>query len=59
MLTAMDLIKRLFGNEVPPVAAARSLGLTLTDRITPLKQLFMERALGLSDDLPPLARPLR
>jgi 2-polyprenylphenol 6-hydroxylase len=59
MLTAMDLIKRLFGNEVPPVAAARSLGLTLTDRIAPLKQLFMERALGLSDDLPPLARPLR
>jgi hypothetical protein len=33
--------------------------LTLTDRIAPLKQLFMERALGLSDDLPPLARPLR
>jgi 2-octaprenylphenol hydroxylase len=58
MLAAMDLIKRTFSNEVPPVAAVRSLGLTLTDRIGPLKALFMERALGLGSDLPPLARPL-
>lgn len=57
MLAAMDLIKRTFSNEVPPVAAVRSLGLTLTDRIGPLKALFMERALGLGSDLPPLARP--
>jgi 2-octaprenylphenol hydroxylase len=57
MLAAMDLIKRTFGNESPPVVAARSLGLSLTDRIGPLKDLFMERALGLGSDLPPLARP--
>jgi 2-polyprenylphenol 6-hydroxylase len=58
MLAAMDLIKRTFGNEVPPVAAVRSLGLTLTDRIGPIKALFMERALGLGSNLPPLARPI-
>jgi 2-octaprenylphenol hydroxylase len=58
MLAAMDLIKRTFSNEVPPLAAMRSLGLTLTDRIEPLKHLFMERALGLGSDLPPLARAL-
>jgi 2-octaprenylphenol hydroxylase len=58
MLAAMDLIKRTFGNESPPVVAARSLGLSLTDRIGPLKDLFMERALGLGNDLPPLARPV-
>jgi 2-octaprenylphenol hydroxylase len=58
MLAAMDLIKRTFGNEVPPVAAVRSLGLTLTDRIGPIKALFMERALGLGSALPPLARPI-
>lgn len=58
MLAAMDLIKRTFGNESPPVVAARSLGLSLTDRIAPLKDLFMERALGLGSDLPPLARPV-
>jgi 2-octaprenylphenol hydroxylase len=32
--------------------------LSLTDRIGPLKDLFMERALGLGSNLPPLARPL-
>ncbi|UHD14434.1 UbiH/UbiF/VisC/COQ6 family ubiquinone biosynthesis hydroxylase [Thiocapsa bogorovii] len=58
MLAAMDLIKRTFSNDVPPLAAARSLGLTLTDRIGPIKALFMERALGLGSDLPPLARPI-
>jgi 2-octaprenylphenol hydroxylase len=58
MLAAMDLIKRTFGHESPPVVAARSLGLSLTDRIGPLKDLFMERALGLGSNLPPLARPL-
>ncbi|RKT43763.1 UbiH/UbiF/VisC/COQ6 family ubiquinone biosynthesis hydroxylase [Thiocapsa rosea] len=58
MLAAMDLIKRTFSNEAPPLAAARSLGLTLTDRIGPIKALFMERALGLGSDLPPLARSL-
>lgn len=57
MLAAMDLIKRTFGNSAPPVAALRSLGLTLTDRIGPLKRLFTERALGLGGDLPPLAAP--
>nr|WP_050799502.1 UbiH/UbiF/VisC/COQ6 family ubiquinone biosynthesis hydroxylase [Thiocapsa marina] len=58
MLAAMDLIKRTFSNDLPPLAAARSLGLTLTDRISPIKALFMERALGLGSDLPPLARPI-
>ncbi|MBK1643482.1 2-octaprenyl-3-methyl-6-methoxy-1,4-benzoquinol hydroxylase [Thiocapsa imhoffii] len=58
MLAAMDLIKRVFGDVAPPVAKARSLGLSLTDKIEPLKQVFMERALGLHASLPPLARPL-
>lgn len=57
MLGAMDLIKRLFSNEIPPIAALRSLGLTLTDHIEPLKHRFMARALGLGSDLPPLAKP--
>lgn len=59
MLTAMDLIARAFGNEIAPLATLRSLGLGLTDRIAPLKHLFMERALGVSGTLPPLARPVR
>jgi 2-octaprenylphenol hydroxylase len=57
MLAAMDAFKRLFSNEIAPIAAVRSLGLSITDRVAPLKRLFMERALGLNPDLPPLARP--
>jgi 2-octaprenylphenol hydroxylase len=57
MLAAMDGIKRLFSNRILPVAAARSAGLVLVDRIAPAKHLFMRQALGLGGGLPPLARP--
>ncbi len=56
MLEAMDLFNRLFGSSLQSVAGLRSLGLRLTDRIPSLKHLFMDRALGLGHDLPPLAR---
>lgn len=57
MLAAMDGLKRLFGTTLPPLAWVRGLGLGLTDRLSPLKALCMRQALGLSGDLPPLARP--
>lgn len=57
MLTAMDLFKRIFSNRVPPLVAGRNLGLVAANRIPPLKHLFMRQALGLSADLPTLARP--
>lgn len=57
MLAAMDGFKRLFGNGFPPIAAVRGLGLAVTDRVVPVKRLFMERALGLGGGLPALARP--
>ena len=57
MLTAMDGFKRLFSNRILPVAALRSLGLTVADQLVPVKRLFMREALGLNPDLPPLARP--
>ena len=57
MLAAMDGFKRLFGSDSLPVAKVRGLGLSLTDRLAPVKRLLMERALGLGGGLPPLARP--
>ncbi|EXJ16398.1 UbiH/UbiF/VisC/COQ6 family ubiquinone biosynthesis hydroxylase [Imhoffiella purpurea] len=57
MLYAMDGFKRLFGQDREPLAGLRGLGLRITDRLLPLKRLFMDRALGLGDGLPPLARP--
>ncbi len=47
MLVAMDGLKRLFGSELSAVKDLRSLGLNITDRITPLKNLIMQLAMGL------------
>jgi len=46
----------LFGSELPGLKALRERGLTATDRLPPLKALFMRRASGLTGELPPLAR---
>lgn len=48
MLVAMDGIKRLFGSELSVVKELRSFGLNLTDRITPLKNVLMQQAMGLN-----------
>ena len=47
MLVAMDGLKRLFGSELSAVKGLRSLGLNITDKITPLKNLLMRQAMGL------------
>ncbi|MBK1716507.1 UbiH/UbiF/VisC/COQ6 family ubiquinone biosynthesis hydroxylase [Thiocystis violacea] len=56
MLGAMDLLKRLFGSDQPALSSLRGLGLKVADQLTPLKRRFMEHALGLGADSPPLAR---
>jgi 2-polyprenylphenol 6-hydroxylase len=57
MLAAMDGFKRLFSNQDPVLASLRGWGLSLTDRLTPVKHRFVAEALGLHGDLPTLARP--
>jgi 2-octaprenylphenol hydroxylase len=52
----IDGLKRLFGNTLFPVRAARNLGLAVTDATTPLKRFIMRWASGLVGDLPPLAK---
>ena len=56
MLSAMSGFKHLFGNELPVVTQMRNLGLSLTNRSTPMKNLFIRYAMGLKGDLPKLAR---
>ncbi|MGA9852572.1 MAG: UbiH/UbiF/VisC/COQ6 family ubiquinone biosynthesis hydroxylase [Gammaproteobacteria bacterium] len=56
MIAALDGFKRLFSNEIAPLRLLRNTGLRAVDRFTPLKDAFMRRAMGLSGDLPPLAR---
>ena len=57
MLGAMDLFKRLFGNDRVSLVLLRNLGLTAADRAGPLKQALTRRAMGLSGELPRLAQP--
>lgn len=56
MIMALDGFKRLFGNDIRPVALLRNAGLSAVDRFTPLKSAFMRRAMGLNVRLPPLVR---
>jgi len=57
MLAAVtDTLNRLFSNAIPPVKAARDLGLAAVNRIPPLKRLFMRHAMGVVGDSPRLVR---
>lgn len=55
MQRSMDGFHLLFANRQPLLVGLRSLGLNLTDRLTPVKHAFMRRAMGLEGDLPALA----
>ena len=56
MMSAMDAINRTFSNAQSPLGRLRNLGLSLANRSGTLRQLFMRHAMGLSGDLPVLAR---
>jgi len=56
MQSAMDGFKYLFGSEQRSLQRLRGLGLNLTDRAAPIKNLIMRRAMGLDGDLPRFAR---
>lgn len=56
MIFALDGFKRLFSNDVAALMTLRNAGLRAVDRFTPLKHAFVRRAMGLSGDLPVLAR---
>jgi 2-octaprenyl-6-methoxyphenol hydroxylase len=51
-----DSLNVLFSNDLGPVKALRRVGLTALDRLSPVKHLAMRRGMGLSGELPRLAR---
>ncbi len=62
MLAAMDGFKRLFSNDLTPLKFLRNSGLNIADKLGPLKNMMIKRAMGLSglglkEKLPYLARP--
>lgn len=56
-MRAFDGINRLFSNGNPALGAIRRAGFTMVDRLTPLKGIFIRRAMGIEGDLPAVARP--
>lgn len=55
MMLSMDGFKRVFGAQLEPVKWARNVGLSATNRLTPVKRFFMDYAMGNRGDLPKLA----
>ena len=57
MVAAMtDGLNSLFSTDLGAAKLVRRLGLGALDRLSPLKHLAMRRGMGLSGDLPRLAR---
>jgi 2-octaprenyl-6-methoxyphenol hydroxylase len=52
----MDVLYRLFSNDVTPLRLARDLGMGLVDRAKPLKRALMREAAGTSGPTPALLR---
>jgi len=56
MIYAMDGFKYLFGSDNQFITKFRNVGLNLTNQATPIKNTIMKRAMGLTGELPELAK---
>ncbi|MBI1733002.1 MAG: UbiH/UbiF/VisC/COQ6 family ubiquinone biosynthesis hydroxylase [Gammaproteobacteria bacterium] len=56
MIGALDGLQRLFGSPASAVRHLRNAGLDLCDALSPVKRVLMSLAMGLSGDLPRVAR---
>jgi 2-octaprenylphenol hydroxylase len=56
MENAMTAFKILFGNNDPLLGTLRNTGLGIADQLGPLKYAFMQHAMGVSGDLPEIAK---
>ena len=56
MQGSMDLFKRVFSNDLPPLKYVRNLGMGMTQQFSPLKNLLIRNALGTLNDTPSLAK---
>jgi len=59
MQGAMDVFKRGFSNDITPLRLIRNIGMGLTQRSLPLKNLLIRNAMGTLGSTPTLARGLR
>jgi len=58
MIATMEGLKRLFSGSHPVKKLVRDLALVAVDNIDPVKDIFIRHAMGLTDNLPELAKPI-
>ncbi|PZO55788.1 MAG: 2-octaprenyl-6-methoxyphenyl hydroxylase [Alphaproteobacteria bacterium] len=56
MALGMEFFDKLFSNDIPPIAAARRVGLAAVNAVGPARRFFMKYAGGAAGDLPKLLR---
>lgn len=56
MIASMELLKQLFAGDNPLQKALRDTALLFVDQVSPLKKQFIKQAMGLSGELPILAK---
>ena len=56
ILDALDGLYYWFRARNPTITRLRSLGLNVTNNITPIRMLFLKRAVGLTGELPKIAK---
>ncbi|MEE9271813.1 MAG: UbiH/UbiF/VisC/COQ6 family ubiquinone biosynthesis hydroxylase [Robiginitomaculum sp.] len=59
LIHACDVFNRLFSNNIGPLKHARRIGLSVVDKIPPVREFFMKEASGEIGDLPPLLRGIK
>jgi len=58
MIAAMEGLKQLFSGDNPLKKLVRDVGLVAVNKTKPVKDIFVRHAMGLTDDLPDLAKPI-
>jgi len=58
MIAAMEGFKQLFSGDNPLKKLVRDIGLVAVNNVKPVKEVFIRHAMGLTDDLPDLAKPI-
>jgi 2-octaprenylphenol hydroxylase len=56
MSASMEAFKQLFGHQQPLLKLVRNMGMNTLNRLSPIKQHVVMQAMGLSGDIPALAR---
>ncbi|WP_019616432.1 FAD-dependent monooxygenase [Psychromonas ossibalaenae] len=56
MIASMELLKQLFQGDNPVQKTLRDIALVFADKVYPLKKQFIKQAMGLSGELPEIAK---